>query len=585
MSPIAERVDIGHAAVSGVGQWLRRLTLRHLALLLIATVVVYLTLVPLAMILYGTLTDGPPGTDAQWTLQNYVRAYGSPHIYRAAFNSVAFAVMAGIISFVIGCYLAWVTERTNTPFKGLIYVSVLIPFLVPGILTTISWVFLLSPNIGLINKVAQALFGLEAPPFNIYTFAGMVWTFGIDHVTLPFLLMAAAFRAMDPTLEEAASLARLGALRRFYHINLKIMFPSILATCLLLFVRGIETFEAPAVIGMPAGIPVFATEIFLALRRAPTDYNLAGTYSTAYLLVTVVGVLLYLRVTRVAEKFATITGKAYRPRLIDLGAWRFGVCCITLLILFIGVFLPLGIVLWASFIPFYAQPSWHMLDMLTFANYTAVFELDEFYEAFWNNLITGAASATIAVMLSVGVAWIVIRTNIKGRKLLDIVAFTPIALPGVVLSLALLWLYLAMPIPIYGTLWILIIAFVTKFIPISLRIVHANMLHVHKELEEAAEISSASWGRNLFYIVLPLIIPGLLVGWLYIFTLAFKVLSIPILLSHIGTQVLPVLIFNLYQSGGITVLCALGVVLTVFITVVAGITKLISNRFAVKAGE
>ena len=569
----------------GLCSRLRRLTWRHGALAIIAAVVLYLTLVPLAMILYGTLTDGPPGTDANFTLQNYVRAYGSSDIFRAAFNSVSFAVLSGIISFVIGCYLAWVTERTNTPFKGVIYISVLVPFLVPGILTTISWVFLLSPNIGLINKVAESLFGLEKPPFNIYSFTGMVWTFGIDHITLPFLLMAAAFRAMDPTMEEAASISSMGPWRQFYQINLKIMFPSILATCLLLFVRGIETFEAPAVIGIPAGIPVFATEIFLALRRAPTDYNLAGTYSTAYLLITVIGVLLYLRVTRVAEKFATITGKAYRPRVIDLGTWRYGVLCLTMLVLFIGVFLPLAIVLWTSFMPFYAQPSWHMLSMATFANYAAVFELDEFYRAFWNNLVTGVSAATIAVLLSIAIAWIVIRTDIPGRKMLDIVAFTPIALPGVVLSLALLWLYLTVPLPIYGTLWILIIAFVTKFIPISLRVVHASMLQVHKELEEAAELSSSSWLRNLFCIVVPLILPGLLVGWLYILTLTFKVLSIPILLSHVGTEVLPVLIFSLYQSGGITELCAMGVILTIFIAVVAGLTRLISARFAIKAGE
>ena len=563
----------------------RWLTWRYGALLTMVSIVIYLTIVPLAMIMYGTLTDGPPGTAVHFTVQNYIKVYGSPDILRAAFNSVSFAVLSGMISFCIGCFLAWVTERTNTPCKGFIYVAVLVPFLVPGILTTISWVFLLSPNIGLINKVIQSVFGFESPPFNIYSFSGMVWTFGIDHVTLPFLLMAAAFRAMDPTLEEAASITSMGPLRQFYHVNLKIMFPSILATGLLLFVRGLETFEAPAIIGIPAGIPVFATEIYLALRRAPTDYNLAGTYSTVYLLVTVIGVLLYLRVTRVAEKYATITGKNYRPRLIDLGTWRYGVFSMVAAILFIGVFLPLAIVLWASFMPFYAQPSWSMLSLATFDNYISVFELDEFYRAFMNNIVAGVSAATIAVLLSVGIAWIVIRTDIPGRKILDVIAFAPIALPGVVLSLALIWLYLTIPIPVYGTLWILIIAFVTKFIPISLRVVHASMLQVHKELEEAAELSCASWLRNLCFIVLPLIVPGLLVGWLYVLTLTFKVLSIPILLSHVGTEVLPVLIFNLYQSGGITELCAMGVILTIFIAVIAGLTRMISARYSIKAGE
>ncbi|HEY4134805.1 MAG TPA: iron ABC transporter permease [Alphaproteobacteria bacterium] len=551
----------------------------------LACVVVYLTLVPLVMILYGTLTDGPPGTGANFTLQNYIRAYGSADLFRAGFNSVVFALLSGLISFSVGCFLAWVTERTNTPGKGFIYLLVLVPFLVPGILTTVSWVFLLSPNTGLINKVLQYLLGLDSPPFNIYSLGGMIWAFGIDNIAMPFLMMAAAFRAMDPTLEEAASLSSMGPLRRFYHINLKLMFPSILAICLLLFVRGIETFEAPAVIGLPAGISVFATEIFLALRRAPTDYNLAGTYSTAYLIVTVVGVLLYLRVTKVAEKFATITGKGYRPRLIDIGKWRFLVSGLALAILLLGVLLPITMVLWTSFMPFYALPSLKMLSLATLDNYRAIFDLDEFYRAFMNNIITGVSAATLAVLLSVGVAWVVIRTDIRGRKLLDIVAFTPIALPGIVLSLALIWLYLSVPIPVYGTLFILIIAYVTKFIPISLRIVHASLLQVHKELEEAGELASESWVRNLVFIVMPLIVPSLLVGWLYVLTLTFKVLSIPVLLSHVGTEVLPVLIFGLYQSGGVTQLCAMGVILTIFIAVVAGLTRLVSMRFAIKAGE
>jgi iron(III) transport system permease protein len=214
-----------------------------------------------------------------------------------------------------------------------------------------------------------------------------------------------------------------------------------------------------------------------------------------------------------------------------------------------------------------------------------LFELDEFSEALINNIITGGAAATIAVLLSVGIAWIVIRTDIPGRKLLDIVAFSPIAFPGVVLSLALIWMYLILPVPVYGTLWILVIAFVTKFIPISLRVVHASMLQLHRELEEAAEMASTSWMRNFTCILLPLILPGLIVGWLYVLTLTFKVLSIPILLSHVGTGVLPVLIFSLFESGEFTQLCAMGIVLTVTIAAIAGLTRLLSRRFAIKTGE
>ena len=208
-----------------------------------------------------------------------------------------------------------------------------------------------------------------------------------------------------------------------------------------------------------------------------------------------------------------------------------------------------------------------------------------FYRALWNNLLTGFSAATLAVLVSVGIAWIVIRTRIPGRKLLDMVAFTPIAFPGVVMGLALLWVYLTLPIPVYGTLWILVIGYVTKYIPISLRIVHAALLQVHKELEEAAELSSASWLRNFTFILLPLILPSLLVGWIYVLTLSLKVLSLPILLSHVGTEVLPVVIFSLYESGEYPQLCAMGVILIVGIAVIGAAARLLSLRFGVHAAE
>ena len=566
-------------------RFLQLLTWRNLALLGFAAVVMYLTLVPLVMILYGTFTDGPPGTDAGFTLQNYVRAYGSVELFDSALNSVLFAAGAGVLSLVVGGYLAWVTERTNTPLKPVIYGLALFPFLVPGVLTTISWVFLLSPNIGIVNRLLASALGLSEPPFDIYTFGGMIWTFGIDHITLPFLLMAAAFRAMDPSLEEAALVSGMRPLRCFYHVNLKLMVPSILATSLLLFIRGIETFEAPAVIGIPAGITVFATDIFLALRDSPTDYNLAGTYATAYLGVTVIGLWIYMRATRVAERFATITGKGYRPHIMDLGRWRYLTMALALATLFIAVVLPIGIVVWTSFLPFYTVPSMKVLSNLTLDNYRWIFALDVFYRALWNNLLTGFSAATLAVLVSVGIAWIVIRTRIPGRKLLDMVAFTPIAFPGVVMGLALLWVYLTLPIPVYGTLWILVIGYVTKYIPISLRIVHAALLQVHKELEEAAELSSASWLRNFTFILLPLILPSLLVGWIYVLTLSLKVLSLPILLSHVGTEVLPVVIFSLYESGEYPQLCAMGVILIVGIAVIGAAARLLSLRFGVHAAE
>jgi iron(III) transport system permease protein len=545
-------------------------------------IVVYLTLIPLVMILYGTFRDGPPGTDASFTLVNYIRAYGNFTIFVLAANTMAFAVGAALVAFVCGSFLAWVTERTDTPLKGLIYGLALFPFVIPGILTTIAWVLLLSPKIGLINRFLIDSLSLSQPPFNIYSMAGMIWVFGMDNITLPFFLMAASFRSMDPTLEEAARASGMNGLSTFWHVNLKLMVPTILAVLLLLVVRGIETFEEPAVIGLPAEIKVYASEIFLALRMyQPPDYNLAGTYSIFYLLVASVGVTLYLKATSASESFATISGKGFRPRTQFLGRWRYLTLFLSLLILFIAVILPFLIIAMTSVLPIYKRPSWKVLSLFTLDNYKTVLGMELFYQSFLNNVVVGIVSATVAVALAAAVSWVVVRTRLRGRKLLDILAFTPMGFPGIVIGLALLWMYLTLPVPLYGTLWILVIAYVTKYVPIALRACHTALLQLHPELEEASVISGSSWLRTFVRVVLPLILPGVAAGWFYVLALTFKALSLPVLLSHLGTEVLPVVIYGFYESGEFSELSALGVVLVGALSLVALGTRSFARHFSV----
>ena len=244
-------------------------------------------------------------------------------------------------------------------------------------------------------------FALAQAPFNIYSMAGMIWIFGIDNITLPFFLLAASFRSMDPALEEAGRVSGMGAFGTFWHVNLKLLTPTIFAVLLLLIVRGIETFEVPAVIGLPAEIKVYASEIFLALRMfQPPDYNLAGTYSIFYLVVASAGVGLYLRATSSAEKFATITGKGYRPRTQRLGRWRYVTVMLALAILFVGVILPFLIIGLTSILPIYKRPSWDIIASLTLDPYRTVLRMELFHQALVNNIVVGVISATAAVVLA-----------------------------------------------------------------------------------------------------------------------------------------------------------------------------------------
>jgi iron(III) transport system permease protein len=555
---------------------------KNFILLILLALVVYLTLIPLIMVLYGTFRDGPPGTDAAFTLMNYARAYGDLGILKLAMNTMVFAVGGAIVSFVCGSFLAWVTERTDTPLKGMIYWLALLPFVIPGILTTIAWVLLLSPKIGWINRFLIEQGGFSNAPFNLYSMVGMIWVFGIDNITLPFFLMAASFRSMDPALEEAGRASGMSGLSTFWHVNLKLMMPTTSAVLLLLVVRGIETFEVPAVIGLPAEVKVYASEIFLALRMyQPPDYNLAGAYSTFYLLVASVGVGLYLKATSASERYATITGKGYRPRTQRLGRWRYVTLMLSLIILFVGVVLPFLVIALTSVLPIYASPSHKLLSLLTLDNYRTVLGLDLFYHSLVNNVFVGLVSATTAALLAAVVAWVVVRTKLRGRKLLDMVAFTPMAFPGIVIGLALLWMYLTLPIPIYGTVWILVIAYVTKYIPITLRACHTALLQLHPEMEEASVISGSSWLRTFARVVLPLILPGVAAGWFYVLALTFKALSLPVLLSHLGTEVLPVVIYGFYESGRFSELSALGVLLIGGLSLAALGTRVFATHFSV----
>ena len=559
-----------------------KLDLRSVLLIGIAAVVVYLTLIPILMVIYGSFQDGPPGAQSAFTTKNYVKAFSNPNLYRSTLNSLVFALGGGSLAFAIGCFLAWITERTNSPLKGFIYASVFTEIMIPGILESISLVLLYSPKIGLVNITLMSLFGLETPPFNIYSMGGMIWGFGSGSFTTPFLLMAAAFRSMDPALEEAATISGTGILRTLTQVTLRLILPAMLATWLLLFIRGIETFEEPAILGLPAGITVLATEVYLTTREVPTDYNLAATFAMVYLVIALGGLAIYFRATRFAEKYAVITGKGFRPFVIDLGPWRYFTSTLALTILAVVLFLPILVILYASFLPWYAPPSAKMFNIMSLDNYRWLLSYDVILRAFQNNLIVGIGSATLAVFFTSVIAWIVIRTNIPGRKLLDVLAFSPIAYPGIVFGLSLMWLYLTIPIPVYGTLWILLIAYVSKYMPICMRACSSSIMQIHKELEDASQVSGASWWYTFSRVLVPLILPGLFVGWVYVLTLTFKVLSLPLLLGHAGTEVIPVLIFDLYEGGQYTRLNALGVVVVILVTTISLIARRLSRRFGLE---
>jgi iron(III) transport system permease protein len=300
-------------------EWSRWFTAQTIGVALLTLVLIWLIVVPLSVVIWAAFRDGQPGQPGEYTLMKFVEAYQGT-LLQTVGNTLLFALGAAFLCLVLGTFLAWVTVRTDAPLRPLIYAVSLFPLIAPGVLMASAWVLVLHPKIGVINVAARSLFGIERTLFNGYSMVGMIWAQAIDQISLPFLLMAAAFRAMDPALEEASAVAgaRFGTTMRT--VTLPLLSPAVLAVFLLVFVRAIESFDVPAVLGVPAGVPVFATQVFLAVWDVPQDYNVAAAFGVGYLVISLFLLYLYHCATRMSERYVTVTGKAFRPRRMQLGS-------------------------------------------------------------------------------------------------------------------------------------------------------------------------------------------------------------------------------------------------------------------------
>lgn len=546
-------------------------------------IVSWLALVPLVFLIYQSFrTPGTARKPAVWTLGNYVEAYSSADTLVLFANSVEFAAGTAVLALVIGTALAWMTERTNTPLKPLFYALSIIPLIIPGILFVVSWIFLASPKIGLINLGLQKLLGTEKVYVDIYSMAGMIWVDGLHYAPIAFLLMTAAFRAMDPSLEESAMMSGASMWGIFRRITLKLAFPAVAASFLILFVRSIESFEVPALLGLPVGIQVFTSAIYDAIHSYPSNIGLAAAYAITLLVITMGGIYAQSRITAQGGKYSTVTGKGFRPRTIDLGRWKYVTAGLFILYALMVVILPFLVLLWSSLQKYYSVPSWEALQTISLAAYKTIINYPSVGTAVWNSFILSIGSATSVMLLTAIVCWIVLRTKIPGRWILDQVASVPLVLPGLVMGLAIMVCYLAVGGGIYGSIWILFIAYVTRFLPYGMRYNTTSMVQLHKELEESAAMSGASWWTAFRRVVLPLLKPGLLAGWIYIVIVSVRELSSSILLYSPGTEVVSIVIWEMWQNGQYVELSAFGVMLISTLFVFVMTAQWLGKRFGVK---
>ncbi len=558
------------------GRFSAYLRLSNFVLVACLVVALWIVFVPVWALFYNAFTEDTGFGPGAASLDNFREAYASWHILSLFRNSLIFAGGTALVTFVMGGLVSWAVERTDAPGQSLFHSLALLSFAVPGLLMAMAWIFVFSPNIGWANALLKEAFGLTQAPVNIYTMAGMIWALSSHYFPLAYLALGPALRVLDVRMEEAGLVSGGRYWQVLTQITLPLLRPAILSALLLLFVLGMSSYEVPRLIGRPARIDVFTTEIQGAIIQTPPSFGVASALALTLLVMCIVAVYFYRRATRHAEAFATITGKGYMPTRIKLGAWRWPVALGIGAMFLVSLGLPLFTLVWQSFFRNLAQPFMGSEGSFTLDNYRFILGYPIFLAAVKTSVLLAAMAATVVAGLTFAMAWMALRSVPRFGWILDAVAFTPIAIPGVIVGAGILVAYLSLPIPVYNTIWILLIAYVTLYLPYGMRFASTGISQIHRELEEVAEVSGARLGQIFLRVLLPLLVPVLLAGWIYVFVLSVRELGASIFLIGPGTHVLGTISLTMWEEGGsYGAVSALGVVqILPLIVIVAGLRML-----------
>jgi iron(III) transport system permease protein len=557
-----------------------RIEPRYLILFGAAIVVAYLALVPVGTMIIASLRSQFLGIGTStWTLHNFVRTFTAAGFGPLVANSFVYAGATALVSVVIGFGLAWLVTRTNTPAKGFARIAALVPLIIPGILNTVAWALLFSPQTGPLNHLLRSA---HLPIFDIFSLRGMIFVQSTHVTPIAYLMGVAAFTSMDSSLEEAALSSGARPVRVFRSVTLRLVRPAILSAALLMFIQTISTFEVPQLLGVPNHTFVFVSRMYDALQTFPADYGTVAVIGIFVLVIAAAGLITSQRLSRKSPA-QTVTGKGFRPKVTDLGRWRWAGLAVFVVFFAVTVVLPLAMLLWSSLLPTYQPPSLAALGRFSLSNYLTLFDNPSLLSSLRNTLITALSAGLIVTVLTAVVAYLTIKTRIRGRSLLDALATVPIAVPSIVMGVGVLYWYLAAPLPfhLYGTLAILIVAFVTIGLPYGMRYLGPGIAQINDELEEAASASGAGWAQTFRRIYVPLLMPSLLAAFLYTTIVAFREISAAIFLYSQHTEVLAVKVYDLWSNGDYSTVAALGILMVVLLTIVVGIVRLISRRFGV----
>src|SRR6266850_2248467 len=547
----------------------RELRLEHVVMGGAILALIVLVVMPLLFLLVGSLK----GADGM-SLDHFGEVLSGRLYVNALKNSLILGAWTGLFSLIIGLVLAWAVSRTDVPCKPLIQITATLSYLSPPFLTAIAFTYLFSPNAGLINVLMRDVLGLPWLTFNIFSMTGLVIVTVLHTFPFVYLLASSALQSVDASYEEAAQILGARKLRTAFSVTAPLVAPAILSGTLLAFVNAIALFGSQAIIGLPGRISTLPTRIY-ALFDYPPEYGLASALSLVFVILTV-GALYLQRSFLAKRSYVTLGGKGSRPQLMELGIFRWVVFGFAVIIFVIAILAPYTTLIAVSFSKSWGLEFW---KNLTLANYKFILlEYNVTQRAILNSLFLATIAATLAVFLGVVMGWIDLRTRIPGRKILDYASLIPLGLPGIVVAVALIQFWLAMPVALYGTLTILLLAYVGRYLPLGVRAANASLRQVDPSLEESAQILGASWTTTLREVTLPLIRPGLFAGWLLVFVPVIQELSASILLFSSSSITLAVAVYNLYETGYIEPVAALAMVNMAIIGVAIWLAYRIGGR-------
>lgn len=504
-------------------------------------------------------------------LRAYATLFADPFSYRTLFNTALFSAAAVATALFFGVPAAWIVERTNLPRKGLVFTLMTMGLLIPGFLSAMGWVFLLHPRIGLVNVALAGIFSAEFPRINIASPLGMGFVQGLGLAPLGFIMVAASLRSTNPELEEAAAVHGLGLVRALLRVTMPLVFPGILAAAIYIFTIGVAAFEVPAVIGLSNRVFTFSTFLYTQVhpQEGAPRYDLAAAFGVFVMAISGILSWIYFRVLSQGHRFAVVTGRSYRPREIELRrggvrlAWGF-----LGFYLVLGQFLPLATLLWSSLLRYFQLPSAAAFRNLSLVNYRGL-PWPHLLDGLWNTALLMVTVSTVVLALSLLTSWIVVRSQARGRFLLDAVAFLPHAVPGMIFALSAAYValfILGRTVPIYGTIFLLLAVYTLERTSFATRMLNSALAQLHPELEEAGQVMGLSLFRRMATILVPLLRPALVNGWLWIALLTYRELTIASLLVTPANVTLPMVIWGLWQAGSFARAAAAATMGLVFMT-------------------